>query len=94
MGSGGAAYSNEELLEFASGATALTSKELYFTYPKDMNNGGYYYSGDGMYNFTFNYGEFAIIRSRVGFNSKDKIKKKKREKNFSLNYCCGYRKRI
>lgn len=50
-GSGGAAYSNEELLEFASGATALTSKELYFTYPKDndMNNVGYYYSGDGIY---------------------------------------------
>lgn len=50
-GSGGAAYSNEELLEFAPGATALTSKELYFTYPKDndMYSVGYYYSGDGIY---------------------------------------------
>lgn len=50
-GSGGAAYSIEELLEFASGAIKLTPKELYFTYPKDddMNNGGYYYSGDGIY---------------------------------------------
>ncbi len=50
-GSGGAAYSNEELLEFAPGATALTSKELYFTYPNDndMYSVGYYYSGDGIY---------------------------------------------
>lgn len=50
-GSGGAAYSNEELLSFAPGATKLTSKELYFTYPKDgdMNNCGYYYSANGVY---------------------------------------------
>ena len=47
-----------------------------------------------IYNFTFNYGESAIIRSRVGFNSKNKIKEMKREKIFYLNYCCGYRKRI
>lgn len=49
--SGGAAYSNEELLAFAPGATKLTSKELYFTYPKhdDMNNCGYYYSANGEY---------------------------------------------
>ena len=78
-GSGGAAFSNEELLEFDSGATALTSKELYFTYPKDndMNNVGYFYSGDGMYNFTFNYGESSIIRRH-----KNKIKEMKKEKFF------------
>lgn len=46
--SGGAAYSNEELLEFAPGAMKLTSKELYFTYPKD-NETRYYYSRDGIY---------------------------------------------
>ena len=49
--SGGAAYSNEELLSFAHGATKLTSKELYFTYPKDddMSNCGYFYSANGVY---------------------------------------------
>lgn len=49
--SGGAAYSNEELLSFDAGTYQLTSKELYFTYPKDndMSDCGYYYSADGVY---------------------------------------------
>ena len=51
VGSGGAAYSNVELLSFEPIAIELTLKELYFTYPKDedMNNVGYYYSGSGIY---------------------------------------------
>lgn len=50
-GSGGAAYSNEELLIFDPHAVKLTSTELYFTYPKDndMSNIGFYYSADGIY---------------------------------------------
>ena len=50
-GSSGAAYSNEELLLFKDGSDKLTPTELYFTYPKgeDMDNGGFYYSPDGVY---------------------------------------------
>lgn len=50
-GSGGAAYSNEELLVFDLGAIKLTSTELYFTYPKDndMSKAGFYYSANGVY---------------------------------------------
>ena len=49
--SGGAAYSNEELLSFKANSHTLTSKELYFTYPKneDMSTRAYYYSPDGVY---------------------------------------------
>ena len=50
-GSGGAAYTNVELLRYPSGAVQLSSKELYFTYPKndDMSDVGFYYSEDGVY---------------------------------------------
>jgi len=50
-GSGGAAYSMNELLEYKVGATNLTPIELYFTYPKndDMADIGCYYSPDGVY---------------------------------------------
>ena len=49
--SGGAAYSNEELLSFEAGSYNLTSREIYFTYPKndDMNDIAFYYSADGIY---------------------------------------------
>lgn len=49
--SGGAAYSNEELLLFEAGSYKLTPRELYFTYPKhdDMNDSAFYYSADGVY---------------------------------------------
>lgn len=50
-GSNGAAYSTEELLSFEAGSDKLTPTELYFTYPKseDMDNSGFYYSPDGVY---------------------------------------------
>ena len=51
VSSGGAAYSNEELLSFEPNSHVLTSEELYFTYPKnnDMISCAYYYSQDGIY---------------------------------------------
>jgi len=53
-GSGGAAYSVNELFEFEPGASELTSKGMYFTYPKgeDMSVCGFYYSADGIYDVT------------------------------------------
>ena len=51
-GSGGAAYSIEELLSLEANSYVLTSKGLYFTYPKnddDMDDCAYYYSADGIY---------------------------------------------
>ena len=50
-GSGGAAFSNLELLSYESNSYQLTSKELYFTYPKDddMSDCAYYYSSEGIY---------------------------------------------
>lgn len=50
-GSGGAAYSNEELLSLDPETYELTPKEIYFTYPKDddMSQCEYYYNADGVY---------------------------------------------
>ena len=50
-GSGGAAYSIMQLFVFEPRGTELTEKDLYFTYPKNenMDETGYYYSKDGIY---------------------------------------------
>lgn len=50
-GSGGAAYSFNELLVFQAGTNKLVSQGLFFSYPKDedMRECGYYYSEDGIY---------------------------------------------
>lgn len=51
-GSNGAAYSSCRLFKFESGSTELTGQELYFTYRKEDNSGGYYYSAEGIYDVT------------------------------------------
>ena len=51
VSSGGACYTNLELLSLEPGTDRLTTKELYFTYPKgdNMTECGYYYSENGVY---------------------------------------------
>ena len=51
-GSGGAVYSSCQLFKLDSGATELTGQDLYFTYPKEDNSGGYYYSEEAIYDVT------------------------------------------
>ncbi len=50
-GSGGAAYSSSELFMLEPGHMELTSKGLYFTYPKDetVNDIGFYYNENSIY---------------------------------------------
>lgn len=50
-GSGGAAYSMENLLSFPQGGTELVPEEIYFTYPKneDMSEVAFYYEENGVY---------------------------------------------